>query len=138
MVEKVGEADWRKVTRAEQWTVAATAHHLAAAFEPVAGMASALAAGQELGPFTSAMLDEMNARHAREFADCTKAETLALHRKNAAAAAGVIRGLSDDQLGRSGTVFTDAPPMSVEQFLTGALLTHIDEHVGSIRMTTGR
>jgi hypothetical protein len=134
VVERIGEADWRKVTRAEQWTVAATAHHLASAFEPVAGMAAALAAGQTI-TFTSAMLHEMNARHAREFAEATKAETLALHRKNAAAAAAVVRGLSDDDLGRRGTVFADAPPMSVEQFLTGALLEHIEEHVGSIRST---
>jgi uncharacterized damage-inducible protein DinB len=138
VVEEVSDADWQKVTTAEGWTVAATAHHLAGAFEPVAGMAAALAAGQTLGDFTRAMLDEMNAAHARDFARCTKAETLALHRKNTAAAAAVIRGLGDDQLDRRVTVFTDAPPMTVEQFLTGGLLTHIDEHVGSIRTTIGR
>ena len=138
VVEQVSDADWRKVTHAEGWTVAATAHHLASAFEPVAGMAAALAAGQTLGQFTTGMLDQMNATHARDFAGCTKAETLALHRKNATAAAAVIRGLSDDQLDRHVTVFTDAPPMTVEQFLTGGLLTHIDEHVGSIRTTLDR
>ena len=136
-IEKIGEGDWRKVTEAEQWTVGVTAHHLAGAFEAVAGIATRLAAGQSMGNFNRAMLDEMNARHAREHAGASRAETLALYRKGVASAAATIRGMSDEQLDRSGTVFADAPAMTVEQFLTGALIRHIDEHAGSIRKTVG-
>jgi hypothetical protein len=35
-------------------------------------------------------------------------------------------------------VFADAPPMTAEQIITGGLLTHVDEHAGSIRRTVGR
>jgi hypothetical protein len=49
----------------------------------------------------------------------------------------VIRGLSADQLATTGTVLADAPPMSAEALITGGLLTHIDEHFGSIRKTVG-
>jgi hypothetical protein len=63
---------------------------------------------------------------------------VALHRRAAAAAAAVVRGLSDDQLARSGAVFTDAPPMTVEQLVARSLIGHIDEHLGSIRKTVGR
>lgn len=138
MLESLSDAEWKKVTQAEKWPVGVTAHHLAGAFEPVAGIATALASGQSQGNFTRGMLDDMNARHAKEHANCTKAETLALHRKGMAAAASVVRGLSDDQLARSGTVFTDAPPMTAEQIIVGGLITHIDEHYGSIRRTIGR
>jgi Mycothiol maleylpyruvate isomerase N-terminal domain len=131
------DADWTKVTDGEKWTVGVTAHHLASAMEPVTGIVSALAAGQPLGQFTRAMLDEMNAQHAREHASCTKAETIALLKKGAAGAAAVVRRLSDEQLARTGTVFADAPRMSTEQMITGALLDHIDEHFGSIRKTVG-
>jgi uncharacterized protein (TIGR03083 family) len=137
-IEKIGEGDWKKVTEAEKWTVGVTAHHLAGAFEAVAGIATRLAAGQSMGDFNRAMLDEMNARHAREHAGATKAETVALFRKGAATAAATIRGLSDEQLDRSGTIFGDVPAMTVEQFLTGALIRHIDEHTGSIRTTIQR
>jgi hypothetical protein len=137
-IEKLSDADWKKVTAAEKWTVGVTAHHLAGAFEAVAGIATALAAGQSMGNFNRAMLDELNARHAKEHADTTKADTLVLYRKGVATAAATIRGMSDEQLDRSGTVFVDAPPMTVEQFLTGALIKHIDEHAGSIRKTLGR
>jgi hypothetical protein len=49
----------------------------------------------------------------------------------------VVRGLSDDQLARSGTVFTDVPPMTAEQLITTGLIGHIDAHVGSIRKAVG-
>jgi hypothetical protein len=138
VLEKLSDGDWKKVTAAERWPIGVTAHHLAGALEPVAGMITALASGQSLGTFTRKMLDEMNARHATEHAACTREETIALHRKGATAAVAVVRGLSDEQLARSGTVFTDAPPMTVEQLVALGLIGHIDEHVGSIRKTVGR
>src|SRR4029453_15541054 len=79
----------------------------------------------------------MNAQHAKEHADCTRAETLTLFEKGAARAFAVVRGLNDDQLTKSGTVFTDAPPMTAEQLIMLGLLGHIDDHMGSIRKTVG-
>jgi uncharacterized protein YndB with AHSA1/START domain len=134
----LSDADWKKVTAAEGWTVAATAHHLAGALEAVAGIITTLVSGQSPRHFTVAMLDEMNATHAVEHANCTKAETLALFEKGAPLAAAVVRGLSDAQLARSVTVFADMPPMTVEQLVIRGLIAHIDEHIGSIRTTVGR
>ena len=79
----------------------------------------------------------MNAKHAVEFAGGTKAETIALHKKGAAVAAAAVRGLSDEQLARTGTVFAGVPAMSAEQLVRRAFIDHIDEHVGSIRKTVG-
>jgi hypothetical protein len=132
---RLSDADWNKVTEAEKWTVGVTAHHLASAFEPVAGIVTAIVAGQSLGNLTRTMLDDMNARHAREHAGCTRAETTALLQRSAKAAATVVRGLDDEQLKRSATVFTDAPPMTAEQMIVGALIAHTEEHFASIRQT---
>jgi hypothetical protein len=137
VLEKLSDADWKRVTAAEHWTVGVTVHHLASALEPVAGMITAIVFGQVRGHFTRAGLDEMNARHAQEHANCSKAETITLFRKGAAAAAAVVRGLRDDQLAMSATVFTDAPPMTAEQLITSGLISHIDAHFGSIRKTVG-
>jgi hypothetical protein len=115
-----------------------TAHHFAVALEPVSQLVKAVAAGQSPGKVTRAMLDEMNAQHAKDHANCTKAETINLLEKGAVSTAAVIRGLSDDQLAKSGTVLTDAPAMTAEQLIVAALLNHIDEHFGSIRKTVGR
>lgn len=137
VLEKLTDADWKKVTEAEKWTVGVTAHHLARAFEAVAGIITGIVSGKSPGNFTTGMLDGMNAQHAVEHADCTKAETIALLRKGAPAAAAVVRGLTDEQLTKSGTVFTDAPPMTAEQLINRGLIIHIDEHVGSIRKAVG-
>jgi hypothetical protein len=137
VLEKLSDADWKKTTAAENWTVGVTAHHIAASHEGIAGIITAVASGQGMPPFTMDMLHEMNATHAREHAGCTRAETLALHQKGAGAAAATVRGLSDEQLAKSGTVLTGMPPMSVEQIITGILIHHIDDHFGSIRKTVG-
>jgi Mycothiol maleylpyruvate isomerase N-terminal domain len=137
VLEKLSDADWKKVAEAEKWTVGVTAHHLASALEPVAGIITAVVSGQSPGNFTTGMLDGMNAQHAVEHANCTKAETIALLKRGVPAAAAVVRGLTDDQLAKSGTVFTDAPPMSAEQLVTRGLINHVDEHLGSIRKAVG-
>ena len=113
------------------------AHHLAGAHEPIAGIIKAVASGQSRPSMTMDQLHEMNAKHAQEHAKCTKAETLALHKKGAAAAASVLRGLSDAELGKTGAVLAGMPPMTAEQVVSRVLLQHIDEHLGSIRAAVG-
>jgi hypothetical protein len=138
LLEKLSDADWKKTTAAEKWTVAATAHHIASSYEPITRIIKTIAAGQALPYFTREMLDEMNAEHAKEFATCTKAETIALHTKGAAAAAAAVRHLSDAELAKTGSVFAGMPPLSAEDMVKSALLGHIDEHFGSIRETVAR
>src|SRR5712692_5868089 len=137
VMEKLSNADWKKTTSAEKWTVGVVAHHLAGAHEGISRLLKTVAAGQSVPNFTMDMLHAMNAKHAQEFANCTKVETLGLHKKNAAAAAALVRGLSDTDLARSGTVLTGMPPMSAEQVVSGILINHVAEHLASIRATVG-
>jgi hypothetical protein len=137
LLEKLTDADWKKTTAAEKWTVAVTAHHIASSYEPATHIIKTIAAGQALPHFTREMLDERNAQHAQEFAGCTKPETIALHKKGAAAAAAAVRGLSDGELAKTGTVFTGMPPVSAEELVKRILLGHVDAHFGSIRQTIG-
>src|SRR5580765_6710567 len=80
-IGQLSDADWKKVTEAEKWPVGVTAHHVAGGHEPISGIVKTVAGGQSIPNFTMDMLNESNAKHAREFAGCTKAETLALHEK---------------------------------------------------------
>ena len=135
VLERLSDADWKKTTSAEKWTVGVVAHHMAGAHEAIAGIVKTVASGQSMPNFTMDMLHDMNAKHAQEHAKATKAETVALHKKSAAAAAAVLRGLSDADYAKSGTVIAGLPPMSAEQVVGGILLRHIEEHLGSIRGT---
>ncbi len=138
VIEKLSDADWKKTTSAEKWSVGVVAHHVAVGHEGIAGIIKTVSTGQPMPHFTMDMLHAMNAKHAQEYANCTKAETLALHTKNAAAAAALLRGLGDADLAKSAAVHVGMPPMSVEQIVNGILINHVDEHVGSIRATVGR
>jgi len=137
VLEKLSDADWKKTTDAEKWTVGVTAHHVARSYDPISNIIKTIAAGQTLPHFTPQMLDEQNAKHAQEHAGCTRPETIALQKQGAAAAAAMVRALSDEQLAKSGTVFAGMPPMSAEDMVVRALLGHLDEHYGSIRKTVG-
>ena len=137
-LEKLTDVDWKKTTAGEKWSVGITAHHVAGAHEAIAGIVKTLASGQSVPGFSMAMLHDMNAKHASEHANCTRAETLALHKKGAAAAAALVRGLSDAELDKSGTVAKEMPVMTAQQFIENALINHVNEHLGSIRATVGR
>ena len=137
VLEKLSDADWNKTTAAEKWTVGVVAHHVAGAHEGIAGIIRTVAGGQSIPKITLDALHEMNAKHAQEFANAGKADTIALHKTGAAAAAALVRGLSDADLAKSGTVLTGVPPMTVEQIVTNILINHVDEHVKNIKTVVG-
>ena len=137
VLERLSDADWKKVTTAEKWPVGVTAHHIAVSHELIAGIIKTLADGKPGPNINMDAINELNAKHAQDSAGCTKAETLALHKQNAAAAAVMVRGLSDAELDRTGAVLAGMPPMSAAQLAGGLLVGHIDEHLGSIRATVG-
>jgi hypothetical protein len=137
VIKGLSDADWKKTTAAEKWSVGVTAHHVAGGHEGILRIVKTIASGQSIPNFTMAMLDEGNAKHAREQAGCTKADTLALHEKGAATAASGVRGLSDAELDQKGTFLTGMPAKTTQQVIEGILINHINDHMGSIRKTVG-
>ncbi len=137
-IEGLSEAEWKKVTTAEQWSVGVTAHHAAGGHEQIANLVKTVAAGRSVPNLTLDMLHEMNAKHSREFAHCTKAETLELHKRGVAAASAIIRALSDAELDRTGAVLSGRPPITAQQAIEGILINHMQEHLASIQATVAR
>jgi hypothetical protein len=67
-LEKLSDADWKKVTATEKWPVGVTAHHLAGGLEAAAGIVTGLVSGAPpRGNFTMAIgrSDERLVRRAR-------------------------------------------------------------------------
>ena len=138
VLEKLSDADWKKVTSAEKWSVGVTAHHVAGSHELIAGLVKAVASGGPLPGLTMDAIHAGNAKHAQEYANVGKAETVALHKKSAAAAAAIVRGIPDGDFAKSAVVLGGMPAMSAEQLAGGLLCGHIDEHLGSIKKTVGQ
>ena len=135
-IERCSDAQWKTKTTGEQWSIGVVAHHVAQSTEAVAGIVKLMATGQPLPPLTMEMIHQGNAEHAKQFANVGKDETLALLRKTSAAAAGTVRGLSDEQLARTAKVIGGAT-MSAEQMVERVLIGHVVEHHGSIQAAVG-
>ncbi len=58
-VAQCGKDDWRKVTKAEGWSVGVTAHHIGATHYPLIEWVQMFVEGRPLPPVTMAMVDEM-------------------------------------------------------------------------------
>ena len=56
MLDKLSEADWKKKTSGEEWTVGVVAHHVAGSHEGIAGIIKTVASGQSMPNFTMDML----------------------------------------------------------------------------------
>jgi uncharacterized damage-inducible protein DinB len=125
------DAQWHAICPAEGWTVGVTLHHVADDYAALLEVIEAIATGHAVPAWTRELLDQRNANHARQFARCTKDETLTLLRRNGAALERTIRRLSDEQLTHTGRVLDQE--LSAAQVVDLLLLGHIRNHLASIR-----
>ena len=132
-VENSSEADWKRVTSSEGWSVGVTARHIAISHLPIMGLVELVANGGEVPPITMEMFHAGNAQHAQEHAACTREEVLEILRRDGKAAADKLRGLSDEQLDRKAPMaFAGGAEMSALQIVEGILLGHPAQHLESI------
>jgi len=134
-VEGVPDTTWRAICGDERWTVAATAHHVGAQLPLEREYITAAAEGREMPAYTWDDINGRNARHAQDFASCTKEQALSVIRENGSSIAAYVRGLSDEQLERTATLaLADGATVSTQQLIEGGvLIDHARTHLGSIR-----
>ena len=137
VVESLSDADWKKVTSAEKWPVGVVAHHVAEGHANIGGLIHLVAKAQPMPGLTMDMINANNAKHAKEQANVTKADALAVLKANGEKASGLVRGLSDAELDRSASVLAGMPSVTAAQAIEGILINHVHEHLGSIRATIG-
>ena len=77
VVESLSDAEWKKVTSAEKWSVGVVAHHVAEGHANIGGLVHLVAKALPLPGLTMEMIHANNAMHAKAQAGVTKAETLA-------------------------------------------------------------
>lgn len=118
---------WRAICADTGWTVGVQAHHIAVNEAAIADVVRGVAEGHPHPPMPPGMLDEINARHAEEFANVTKEETIALLRANGPAAAATYRGLSDAQLALM-TTLAEGYTLSVADVIERLAIGEIEQH----------
>ena len=133
-VENLDEAGLGAHCAAEQCTAAALAAHVGEAHPFIAEWVRALAAGEALPAITMADIDRINAERAVANAACDKETALAQLRTNGAAAAAVLRTLSDEDLDKTApfALFGGAE-VSVRALIERVLIGNIEAHLPSLR-----
>lgn len=133
-VERLSPAQWRAFCPEEGRTAAALARHVAWGYEVEMEAFRAMAKGRPVPTWTEEALDRANAEAGRTHAACVQAETVALLRHNAAAAAAIVRGLTDTQLARGGVYIEGFPSETVDVWIAEVLIGHPGMHLPAIRM----
>jgi len=135
-LERMTPEEWRARTRAdddEVRQVGVVVLHVAEAHLGINARVMALAAGTDVPPRIPELFAERNARHAEANPNPDQAETIALLRRNASAAAARFRALSEEELDRAGEV--SGEPATAESEFSGRQMNHLRSHFASIKGT---
>jgi len=136
-VDNCSDEEWRKVCSGEGWTVGVVAHHVAAGHFGAIDFIRMIVAGEAMPEITMEAIDQMNAQHANEHANCTKEEVLGLLRENGSAFAGYLEELSEADLLRTGYLAAIGGDVSAQQLIEMVILQSGGEHLDSMKAVTG-
>ena len=135
-VDNCSDEEWRKVCSGEGWTVGVVAHHVAAGHFGAIDFIRMIVAGEAMPEITMEAIDQMNAQHANEHANCTKEEVLGLLRENGSAFAGYLEELSEADLLRTGYLAAIGGDVSAQQLIEMVILQSGGEHLDSMKAVT--
>ena len=136
-VDNCSDEDWQKVCGEEQWAVGVVAHHVAAGHFGAIDFVRMIVAGEAMPEITMGAIDQMNAQHAKEHANCTTEEVLGLLRENGSAFASYLEGLSEADLARTGYLAAIGGDVSAQQLIEMVILQSGGEHLDSMKAVTG-
>jgi len=128
------DAEWRVRLPHDGLSVGVIVHHVATMYPLEMDLAQAVAAGKAITGVTWDAVHDINATHAREHADTTREEAVALLRKNSELAAQAIRELRDDELDNAAPIslYYDTP-LTCQFFLEDHAMRHSWHHTAGIR-----
>jgi hypothetical protein len=114
-------------------------HHVASIYPVEIEVARAIASGKAVTDVTWEDVAQLNAKHARENADVTKAAALDLLSRNSRDAAAVVRAFTDEELDRAAPFsLSFGAPMTAQFVIEDHALRHSWHHLARIRKALGR
>lgn len=135
----LSETEWQTRLPKDGRKIGVVVHHVASVYPIEIHLAKLLAAGKPITGVDKDAVDTMNRGHANENDDIGKEATLALLATNSAAAAAMIRALSDEELDRAAPVsLNDEAPLTCQFMLEDHAVRHSYHHLAVIRAALGR
>ena len=138
--EGLSEADWRApVSGSDARTVGVVVHHVASMYPVEIEVVRAVAGGDAVTDVTWEVVAQINAGHAREHAEVTKEEALALLSRNSREAADAVRALTDEELDTAAPFsLSFGAPMTAQFVIEDHPLRHAWHHLARIRKALNR
>jgi hypothetical protein len=138
--EGLSDAEWAAATsRTDHRTVGQIVNHVALVYPIEIDLARAIAGGNPLTDVTWEVVAQLNAGHAREFANVTKAAALELLRVNSSQAAAAVRAFSDEELDRAAPFsLSFGAPVTAQFVIEDHAVRHSWHHLARIRKAVGR
>jgi len=132
-------AEWQTQLPKDGRKIGVVVHHVASMYPLEIHLAQVLASGKPIEGVTGEAVNEINAKHAKEFDAVTKEEALDLLRRNSTLAAAAIRALSDEELAQAAPVSLNFDaPLTCQFLLEDHAVRHSYHHLGIIRRALKR
>jgi DinB superfamily len=138
--EGLSDAEWETPTSpTDHRTVGQIVNHVALVYPIEVDLARAIASGNAVTDVTWQVVAELNAGHAREHAQVTKAEALELLRTNSRDAADSVRAFKDEELDRAAPFsLSFGAPVTAQFVVEDHAVRHSWHHLARIRTAVGR
>lgn len=118
--------------------VGVAVHHVASVYPIEIDLARGIAAGNEVG-VTWENVADLNAGHAKDNANVSKADAIALLKKNAKEAADAVRTFTDEQLDTAAPFgLSFGAPVTAQFVLEDHAVRHSWHHLARIKSALGR
>ena len=138
--ETLTDGEWKfAVTSQDKRPIGIIVHHVANMYPIEIGVVQAIAGGNAVTDVTWEAVAEINAKHAEENLNVTKAESVELLRRNSREAADAVRKLTDEELDTAAPFsLSFGAPMTAQFVIEDHPLRHAWHHLCRIRKALGR
>ncbi len=138
--EGLSETEWRTpASSSDRRSIGVIVHHVASVYPIEIELAQAIASGKAITDVTWDVVAQLNATHARDQAEVTKAAALELLRRNSREAAAAVRAFTDDELDRAAPFsLSFGAPVTAQFVIEDHALRHSWYHLARIRTAVGR
>jgi hypothetical protein len=134
-IEQIPDDKWGAKGGPEGWTIAGVAQHVSGQFPLEMQYITAAAEGKEMPAYSWDDINGMNESRAEKNSSASKADVFRELREGASSTAAYVRGLSDDQLDRTGALaLAGGASVTAQQLIEGGvLIDHVRGHMKSLQ-----
>jgi len=140
--ESLSDADWKKpgsTAGTDKRPVGVIVHHVANMYPIEVDVAKTIASGKAITDVTWDAVAGINAGHAKDQANVTKAAALEFLRKNSREAADAVRAFTDEQLDTAAPFsLSFGAPVTAQFVVEDHALRHAWHHLHRLRAALGR